>query len=386
MTKDTHTQYMHLALAEAKKGCYTTHPNPRVGCIITKANRIIAKGYHHKAGEPHAEIVALRKAKEPTEGATLYVSLEPCCHHGRTPPCTDAIVKAGIKTVYIATADPNPQVQHQGIARLQAAGIQVYEGILAEEAQSLNLGYWQRYTQSKPWIRVKLATSLDGRTTCLNNNGRLITNLASRQDVQHWRALSSAIVTGANTILTDSPQLNIRNIGVDNEGSRSKDSATRQPDLFVIDNPALTIPANAKIFDSERQIYWVTSHEQQARCKYLPSQVRILPVSCKSGTKYIDLTALSRAMAALEMNEVLVEAGRGISSQYIESGLTDELIIYQAPKLLGDQEKGMIKPNWQFSGIKLEIHSIKPFDQDIRYVARIIAEDQEQTKHTNQIL
>ena len=371
MMNTLHSKHMALAITQAKKGYYTTHPNPRVGCVIVKNNRVIAQGYHHRAGEPHAEIMALEQASEPTQGATLYVSLEPCCHHGRTPPCTQAIIKAGIKNLYIATTDPNPIVQNRSIATLRAAGIKVHTGLLEDQAQQLNPGYWQRHSKGRPWIRVKLAISMDGRTTSLNRHSRLITSLAARQDVQHWRALSSAIITGSNSVITDNPQLNVRNLDPNIPKATTQEPG-RQPDLFIIDNPALTIPQDARIFNSERHVYLITGPDQEARHKKLPSKLNILTIPYKPGTHYLDLTLLSQTMGKMQINEILVEAGMGISSQYIQSGLTDQLILYQAPKLLGDQEKGVIKPNWQQQGIKLHIHSITQFDQDIRYVAKTI--------------
>lgn len=371
-----HHSYMQLALQQAEYGLYTTHPNPRVGCVLVKDRKIIGKGHHHRAGQPHAEIMALRSlsgTQHAAESATLYVTLEPCCHHGRTPPCTEAIIQAGIKTVYVAAPDPNPAVHMQGIARLQQAGITVHTGLMADQARQLNVGYYYRYQNQLPWTRLKLGISMDGRTSSvqqsIQNKDRWITGLAARKDVQHWRAMSSAIITGINTVVTDNPQLNLRHLA---PASHAVPDQSRQPDLFIVDNGYLSIPQEARIFTAKRKVYLVTQTRYLSRKnnRTLSDKLELLTMPCQAGTGYTDLHPLGRYMAEIGINELLVEAGQGLSSAYLRSGLVNQVIIYQAPILLGDQERGMLKPG---DHIRLKILSTMQLEQDIRHIATIEA-------------
>ena len=376
----THYTWMQQALQQAKRGLYSTHPNPRVGCVIVKNGVVLGTGYHLQAGQPHAEIMALRAAQEEhgsstIRGATLYVTLEPCYHQGRTPPCTQAIIQAGIQTVYLAAIDPNPAVTRKGMTALQQAGIAVHNGLLADETQQLNAGYWCRHQRKRPFTRLKLAISLDGRSSRIPHNtqqkNRWITGAAARKDVQHWRAMSSAIMTGINTVVTDNPQLNVRGL----EGY-ANDKPWRQPDLFIIDNGYLSIAPDARIFAAKRRVFLVTQAkflQKNANClrtRTFPGQLELLEMPCQPDTRHTDLHPLGRYLAETGINELLVEAGRGLSSSCLRSGLVDQLIIYQAPVLLSDREHGVLTSGPGYgSSMDLKIIDTTQLGRDIRYIA-----------------
>ena len=231
---------MAQALRLAERGLYGTSPNPRVGCVLVAGDRLVGSGWHRRAGEPHAEVHALREAGEAARGATAYVTLEPCSHHGRTPPCAEALVEAGVARVVVAVQDPNPQVAGEGIEKLRAAGIVVESGLMEAEARELNTGFFARMTRGTPWLRSKIAMSLDGRTALANGASQWITGEAARRDVQHWRARSCAVLTGIDTVLADDPQLNVRDIETE-----------RQPLRVVLDS-RLRMPLNARILQDRK--------------------------------------------------------------------------------------------------------------------------------------
>lgn len=321
----TDSQWMARALQLAQRGLYTTSPNPRVGCVLVKDGKNIGEGWHQRAGEPHAEVYALRAAGNAAHGATAYVTLEPCSHFGRTPPCASALIAAGISHVVIAMQDPNPLVSGQGIAALRTAGIEVECGLMESTARELNCGFVSRMTRGLPWVRSKIAASLDGRTALANGTSQWITGEAARQDVQHWRARSCAVLTGIGTVLADDPQLNVR---IPNE---------RQPLRVVVDS-ALRISADAKIIQGGVLIY--------TACNDIPShtalQARGAQVVYLPGTdNRVDLPAMLRDLAQRGINEVLVEAGRTLNGALLKAGLVDELVVYLAPQLLGDAARGM---------------------------------------------
>ena len=229
---------MAQALRLAERGLYTTSPNPRVGCVLVRDGKMLGEGWHHRAGEPHAEVLALLAAGEQARGANAYVTLEPCSHHGRTPPCADALIAAGVARVVVAVQDPNPQVAGQGLAKLRAAGIVVESGLMEAAARELNIGFFARMTRGRPWVRSKIAMSLDGRTALNNGTSKWITSAAARQDVQHWRARSCAVLTGIGTVLADNPQLNVRDA-----------ETSRQPLRVVLDSQ-LRLPLTSRILSS----------------------------------------------------------------------------------------------------------------------------------------
>jgi len=317
---------MAEALRLARKGLYTCDPNPRVGCVIADEQRVFGRGWHASAGGAHAEIVALRDANDPVSGKTAYVTLEPCAHHGRTPPCTEALIDAGIRRVVIAGNDPNPRVSGNGIEKLREAGITVESGLMSTEADALNPGFLSRMRKGRPWVRVKIAISLDGRTALKGGDSKWISSEESRQDVQRWRARSSAILTGIGTVLADDPQMKAR-----------VNQQVRQP-LRVIADSRWRTPLDSRIL-SDRDGAVVAGSRLQTVSPALESAgISCLSLPEKDGR--LDLAALLSELAAREINEVQVEAGARLNGTLLAAGLIDEVLIYQAPVLLGDQAAG----------------------------------------------
>jgi len=322
---------MTLALRLAEQGLYSTQPNPRVGCVIVKNDKIIGEGAHLRAGEAHAEVIALRQAGSLAAGSDVYVTLEPCNHHGRTPPCVDALIAAGVKRVVVAMQDPNPLVAGQGILRLQVHGIVVLSGLMQNEALTLNAGFFKRMTLALPYVRSKIAASLDGRTALKNGKSQWITGEAARLDVQHWRAQSCAVVTGIGTVLADNPSMNVR-----------LQASKRQP-LRVIVDSYLRTPANCKMLDTVKQnpvliAYAKDSNHQVTHLSAMGAECLHLP----NASGQVDLKALLQELALRGVNEVLVEAGQCLNGALLASGLIDEFIFYYAPKLMGADAKGML--------------------------------------------
>lgn len=304
--------YMQLAISEAKKGLYITRPNPAVGCVIVKNSQIIATGFHPKAGQPHAEVFALKQAQDAghdTQGACAYVTLEPCSHTGRTPPCADALIKAGITRVVVASLDPNPKVAGSGINKLTAAGIEVVVGICADEAMAMNAGFLKAMATGMPYVRLKMAGSIDGRTAMASGESKWITGNEAREDVQKLRARSAAIITGSGTILADNPMLTLRSqqLGVSIEQIPA-------PKIVVVDRRGRIDAKNGhQIFGLHEVLVW----REDLR------------------------TLLAELVAVHHCYDVMVEAGSGLSGAFIDEGLVDELIIYQAPCILGDTARAM---------------------------------------------
>jgi diaminohydroxyphosphoribosylaminopyrimidine deaminase/5-amino-6-(5-phosphoribosylamino)uracil reductase len=308
------------ALDLAARGLYTTDPNPRVGCVITTGDRVLGEGWHVRAGEGHAEVIALQAAGSQARGATVYLSLEPCSHTGRTPPCADALIAAGVARVVCCTRDPNPKVAGRGIERLQQAGIAVQVGALADEARRLNVGFFSRHEHGRPYVRLKLAMSLDGRTGRAGGGQAWISGAESRADVQTWRARSSAVLTGAGTVRSDDPQLNVRlNYG----------PWVRQPLRVVLDTLLSTSRA-AKIFNHDEALVFAAPEAPLGSFKDL--KVERIPRS-EGG---LDLDAVMQNLTAREVNELLVECGPTLAGAFIAKQLVDEFILYVAPRLLGD--------------------------------------------------
>ncbi len=328
---------MERALELAARGLETTQPNPRVGCVIARDGRIVGEGWHARAGEAHAEVMALRAAGADAVGGTAYVTLEPCAHHGRTPPCVDALLQANVARVVFAVADPNPRVNGLGARLLREQGVQVESGLLAPEAQALNEGFFKRMRAGRPWVRVKLAASLDGRTALANGESRWITAAAAREDVQHWRARSSAILTGVGTVLADDPRLDVR---------LSEPSGGPRPALLrVVLDSRLRTPGEARLFALPGEVMVVSAPpppgieaayaQRLARLSRHATVVTLQPDPCGrvSLPKTLDL------LGEREINELWVEAGPRLAGALLAERLVDELILYVAPKLLGPQAR-----------------------------------------------
>jgi diaminohydroxyphosphoribosylaminopyrimidine deaminase / 5-amino-6-(5-phosphoribosylamino)uracil reductase len=340
MFSDFDRSAMQRALELAARGLETTHPNPRVGCVIAQGARIVGEGWHERAGEPHAEVAALAAAGARAAGATVYVTLEPCSHHGRTPPCVEALIAAGPARVVYAADDPNPQVDGRGAARLREAGVRVDAGLLAAEAEELNAGFLKRMRSGRPWVRVKLAMSLDGRTALASGASQWITGEAARADVHCWRARSSAILTAAGTVLADDPRLDVR---------LPEDPAGRprhQPLRVVLDG-RLRTPPTARLLGGGGEVLILTATERSSepqaaeRAAALTAQGARVETLPGSGGR-LDLPAVLARLGELEVNELQVEAGATLVAELLRAGLADELLVYVAPKLLGQEARPLV--------------------------------------------
>ncbi len=352
---------MAEALRLAEKGLFTTTPNPRVGCVIVRDGQVVGAGWHEKAGEAHAEILALRAAGARAREATAYVTLEPCSHHGRTPPCADALIEAGIARVVAAMQDPNPSVAGNGFARLRAAGVKVDYGLMQEEAGALNIGFVARMSRGRPWLRMKIAASLDGRTALANGVSQWITGAEARRDGHAWRARACAVLTGIGTVRDDNPQLNVREI-----------DTPRQPLKVVVDS-RLQLPPSAKLLDGGRVLV-AAAVDDQARIAALQdkgAEVVVLP----NTRGKVDLAELMRELARRELNEVHVEAGVKLNGSLLAEGLVDELLVYLAPNLLGDAARGMFSlPELTDLAQKrlVQVTDVQTIGSDLRIRAQVV--------------
>jgi diaminohydroxyphosphoribosylaminopyrimidine deaminase/5-amino-6-(5-phosphoribosylamino)uracil reductase len=346
-------KFMAKALKLAGKGKNTTHPNPRVGCVIVQNGVIVGDGYHRFAGEPHAEVNALKHAGRYAEGATMYVNLEPCCHHGRTPPCTDAIIKAGISRVVIAMEDPNPQVNRAGISTLQNAGIVVQTGINRERAAWLNRGFVRRINQGVPWVTLKIAISLDGKTAMENGKSQWITSEPARQDAHRVRAENAAILTGIGTVLRDNPKMTARIPDLE-----------RQP-LRVILDSRLSTPTSAAILEAPGDVLIITSPSETGDAE-IYSQKNVEVISCGMVGSSIDLKQVLLELGSREINNLMLEAGSRLSGAMLQQDLVDELIVYMAPDLLGSSARGM----FQIPGLESIEDKYQFGFRDVRQVGR----------------
>ncbi len=327
--------YMARALELARKGRYTTHPNPRVGCVIVRDGEVVGEGWHVRAGEPHAEVHALRAAGDKARGATAYVTLEPCSHHGRTPPCADALVTAGVARVVAAMQDPNPQVAGRGMRRLAEAGIAVHDGVLEHEARAINKGFLKRMEHGLPYVRVKLAMSLDGRTAMASGESQWITGPAARSAVQRLRAESSVVLTGADTVLADGARLTVRaaELGLDAELTAL---AMTRPPLRVLIDGRLRVPLDAPFFKAGPALV--------ATCAAVEEQYANGPecLIVPGPDGQVDLHRLLLELAARGVNEVLVEAGPRLAGAFARQGLVDEYQIFVAGKFLGSSARPLL--------------------------------------------
>lgn len=350
---------MARALRLAARGLNTTTPNPRVGCVIARDSAVLGEGWHERAGGPHAEVVAMRSAGAHARGATAYVTLEPCSHHGRTPPCADALIAAGLGRVVIAMEDPNPLVCGQGVRALRQAGITTQVGLMAVEAVELNVGFVSRMTRGRPWVRVKIASSLDGKTALPNGASQWITGPAARRDGHRWRARSCAVMTGIGTLQDDDPRLTVRDV-----------ASERQPARIVVDS-RLRIDRGARVLDGGRVIVATATHlpDKQDLLAARGAEVWCLP----GDDGRVDLARLMEKLGENGFNEILVEAGINLHSALVAAGMVDELVIYMAPRLLGDAGRGMIRlPRGDEVADMpgLVIRDARRFGQDWRFVAR----------------
>ncbi|MGK5027756.1 bifunctional diaminohydroxyphosphoribosylaminopyrimidine deaminase/5-amino-6-(5-phosphoribosylamino)uracil reductase RibD [Janthinobacterium sp. RB2R34] len=352
---------MRLALAWAGKGLYTTSPNPRIGCVIVAGGQVIGAGVTQAAGQNHAEVQALLDAVargNDVRGATAYVTLEPCNHHGRTPPCSDALVRAGLGRVVAAMTDPNPLVAGQGLARLAAAGIEVATGLMADEAREMNIGFFSRMERGRPWVRMKSAASLDGMTALHDGRSQWITGQAARDDGHAWRARACAILTGIGTVKTDDPQLNVRAV-----------DTPRQPRRIVVDS-RLEISLDARILQGGGTwiVAAVANPEKEAQLRALGAEVILLPNS----EGKVDLPALLLELGRRQINELHVEAGSRLNGSLIREGCVDELLLYLAPSLIGDAQgmfglPPLLDLDHQY---RLRFHEIQKVGDDLRILAR----------------
>jgi diaminohydroxyphosphoribosylaminopyrimidine deaminase/5-amino-6-(5-phosphoribosylamino)uracil reductase len=383
--------WMARALRLAERGLYTTSPNPRVGCVLVNDSDVVGEGWHERTGEAHAEVLALSAAGVAARGATAYVTLEPCSHHGRTPPCADALIAAGVARVVVAVQDPNPKVAGEGIAKLRAAGITVDCGLMEAAARELNIGFFSRMTRGTPWLRSKIAMSLDGRTALANGVSKWITGEAARLDVQHWRARSCAVLTGIATVLADDARLDVRDVAAltrwggalrCGKGGQAADcasevsierkaAAVRQPLRAVLDS-TLRMPLTARMLRGGNVLIYAAVHdvEKAAALDKAGATVSVLP----DGNGKVDLPAMLRDLARRGCNEVLLEAGSTLNGAMLRAGLVNELLLYVAPQLLGDRAHGMAQLG-ELTGldqrVNLKWQDIRQVGNDLRITAKV---------------
>lgn len=351
---------MARALQLAERALWTTSPNPRVGCVLVRDGEIVGEGWHVRAGEPHAEVHALHAAGERARGATAYVTLEPCSHYGRTPPCAEGLIAAGVTRVVAAMEDPNPLVAGRGLAMLRAAGIETACGLLAEAAQELNIGFVSRMTRGRPWVRLKTAASLDGKTALNNGVSQWITGPDARRDGHRWRARACAILTGIGTVRDDDPRLDVREV-----------ETTRQP-LRVIVDSRLETPPTARILQGGPVLLAaaVDDAERANLLKAAGAEILLLP----NAAGKVELPALLNALAARGINEVHVEAGWKLNGSLLREGLVDELLLYMAPCLIGHHAAGLfnLPELTDLAGKRpLSLRDVRQVGGDIRILARL---------------
>jgi diaminohydroxyphosphoribosylaminopyrimidine deaminase/5-amino-6-(5-phosphoribosylamino)uracil reductase len=363
----SNVEYMQHAIRLARKGLYTTDPNPAVGCVIVKNGEIVGEGWHQYAGQAHAEINALKQAAAKAKDATVFVTLEPCSHTGKTPPCADALINAGVKKVIVAMKDPNPLVAGDGLKKLQHAGIEVEHGLLESQSRELNPGFIKRMEAGRPFVRVKIAMSLDGRTAMASGESQWISSESSRNDVQHLRAESSAILTGIDTVLADDPSMNVRL-----SAKQLNIEKVRQPKRIVLDSQ-FRMPSDAKIFSLNGvsmggECFVYTTHNVDNIAEY-PFIIEI--IGTQNGR--IDLHALMKDLAKKEINLLHVEAGSVLCGALLKNDLVDEIIIYMAPHIMGDNAKGLFhlpELEQMKDRVSLKIKDVRSIGNDIRITAQ----------------
>ena len=351
---------MARSLQLAERGLWTTSPNPRVGCVLVREGEIVGEGWHEKAGESHAEVHALRAAGELARGATAYVTLEPCSHHGRTPPCAEALIGAGVSRVVAAMRDPNPLVAGQGLAMLRAAGIETASGLLENEARELNIGFVARMTRGRPWLRLKAAASLDGKTALNNGVSQWITGPEARRDGHRWRARACAILTGIGTVRGDDPQLSVREV-----------DTPRQPLRVVVDSK-LEIPLTAKILRGGPVLVAAAVDDEKRANSLRAAGAEVVVLPNPHGK--VELKALLEELGRRGINEVHAEAGFKLNGSLLREGLVDELLLYLAPCLIGHDASGLfnLPELTSLDGKRrLQIRDLRQIGEDIRLIARL---------------
>ncbi|MFT2098533.1 bifunctional diaminohydroxyphosphoribosylaminopyrimidine deaminase/5-amino-6-(5-phosphoribosylamino)uracil reductase RibD [Marinomonas sp. 2405UD66-6] len=372
MTVYNHEYWMAKAIQLAKKGLYTTHPNPRVGCILVNGDQLIGQGFHLKTGEGHAEVNALADAKnnasDQIKGATAYVTLEPCSHQGKTPPCADALIKAGVSRVVFGMQDPNPEVSGRGLEKLKKAGIEVIGPVLEAECEALNLGFIKRMREGLPYVRVKLAMSLDGRTAMESGESQWITGSDARLDVQRLRAQSDAIVTGIGSVLTDNPSMTVR---IDSDDQEADPKTVRQP-LRVVMDTALSIVPEAKILypTSQACVFSIEEEIEEEHLEVLKKKGVTVRFSPPGEDGRLDLLDAMEQLADAGINEVLLETGSELAGGFLQAGLVDEIVVYMAPKLLGSSARPLFQLPLETmdEAVELELKSVRQVGQDLRLV------------------
>jgi len=370
---DADYQFMARALRLARRGLHTTHPNPRVGCVLVRDGKLVGEGYHQRAGGPHAEPIALRAAGTQARGATAYVTLEPCCHQGRTSACTEALIEAGVSRVVAAMQDPNPLVAGGGFKRLREAGIEVLQDVMKAEAEALNPGFVKRMQTGRPYVRCKLAMSLDGRTAMASGESQWITAAAARLDVQRLRARSDAILTGIGTVLADDPALNVR-IEIGSTDNSGQEVVQWQPLRVVLDS-RLRMPANAKMVNlaGDTLVVCQADSPNRAALEAEGVEVQLLP----GEDERVNLNVLLNELGRRQINELLIEAGPTLAGGFLAAGLVDELVIYAAPHIMGSGARGLFSlPGLERmeQRINLDITDLRMVGRDIRITARPFAE------------
>ena len=352
--------YMARALRLAELGLYSTSPNPRVGCLIVKNGSVVGEGWHHRAGDAHAEINALQCAGANARGATAYVTLEPCSHYGRTPPCAEALITAGVSRVVAAMQDPNPLVAGRGLAMLTNAGISAECSLLETEARELNIGFVSRMTRGRPWVRLKLATSLDGKTALLNGASQWITSTAARQDGHRWRARACAILSGIGTVRDDDPQLNVRGI-----------ETVRQPLKVVVDS-RLELPLEARLLKDGGLLLVAASNDTNRTAVLRDRGAEVLYLPNADGK--VNLPELMQELGRRGINELHVEGGLRLNGALLAAGLVDEMVLYLAPCLIGNSARGMfdLPALESLTGKKnMNIRDLRMVGTDVRVLARL---------------
>ena len=359
MFSDEDHRHMTRALELAERGLYTTTPNPRVGCVIVRDGAVVGEGWHERAGQAHAEVNALAQAGQKARGATAYVSLEPCAHQGRTGPCTKALIGAGIARVVAALKDPNPRVSGKGLDELNQAGVRADAGLMENEARDLNIGFVSRMMRARPWVRLKVAASLDGKTALTNGKSQWITGETARRDGHHWRARACAVMTGGGTVHEDDPRLTVRDV-----------ATTRQPLRVVVDSK-LETPPTARLLEGGGALVFAAREDKSkiAALKAKGAEVVVMPNSAGK----VELPDMFRELARREINEVHVEAGFRLNGSLVREGCVDELLLYLAPSLLGDKALGMfdLPELSELAGRRdLRVHDVRRVGEDIRLLAR----------------
>lgn len=353
--------FMARALRLAEFGLYSTTPNPRVGCVIVKGSTIVGEGWHRKAGEAHAEVHALQAAGDAVRGATAYVTLEPCSHHGRTPPCAEALISAGVTRVVAAMQDPNPQVAGRGLSMLSGAGVVAECGLLEDDARELNIGFVSRMTHGRPWLRMKMAASLDGKTALENGVSQWITGPDARQDGHRWRARACAILSGIGTVRDDDPQLNVRGV-----------ETARQPLKVVVDS-RLELSLDAKLLHGGGVLVATASEDAEKLAALRQQGAEIIRLPNADGR--VDLPALLQELGRRDINELHVEGGFRLNGALLAAGLVDELLLYLAPCFIGDVARGMFDlPGLESLAGKhrLSVHDLRMLGTDIRVLGRFV--------------